>query len=39
MNILSLDDFSVEEINQILDLAEEFKKGKKVDYKRPKSCC
>lgn len=32
MNILNLDDFSVEEINQILDLAEEFKNGKNVDY-------
>ena len=32
MNILSLDDFSVEEINKILDSANEFANGKKVDY-------
>lgn len=32
MNILNLDDFTQEEINQILDLAEEFKNGKSVDY-------
>ncbi len=32
MNILNLDDFSVEEINKILDLAEEFKNGKNIDY-------
>lgn len=36
MNILNLDDFSVEEINKILDLAEEFKNGKSVDYKGKK---
>ena len=32
MNILKLDDFSINEINDILDLAEEFRNGKKVDY-------
>ncbi len=32
MNIFSLEDFSILEINNILDLAEEFKNGKKVDY-------
>lgn len=36
MNVLNLDDFSVEEINKILDLAEEFKNGKDVDYKGKK---
>ena len=36
MNILNLDSFSVEEINEILDLAEEFKNGKDVDYKGKK---
>lgn len=36
MNVLNLDDFSTEEINQILDLAEEFKNGKKVDYQGKK---
>ena len=36
MKILNLDDFSVEQINQILDLAEEFKNGKEVDYKGKK---
>lgn len=36
MNILNLDDFSVEQINKILDLAEEFKNGKEVDYKGKK---
>ncbi len=36
MNVLKLDDFSVEEINKILDLAEEFKNGKKVDYQGKK---
>ncbi len=36
MNILNLDNFSVEEINAILDLAEEFKNGKEVDYKGKK---
>ena len=37
MNILNLDDFSNEEINKILDLAEQFKTGKKkVDYKGKK---
>ncbi len=36
MNVLNLDDFSTEEINQILDLAEEFKNGKQVDYKGEK---
>lgn len=33
MNILSLEDFSVEEINEILDKANEFANGKEVDYK------
>lgn len=36
MNILSLEDFSVEEINQILDSANEFIDGKKVDYEGKK---
>ncbi len=36
MNVLNLDDFSTKEINEILDLAEEFKNGKKVDYKGEK---
>lgn len=36
MNVLKLDDFTVEEINQILDLAEEFKNGKRVDYEGSK---
>ena len=36
MNILNLDKFSVQEINEILDLAEEFKNGKEVDYKGKK---
>ncbi|MBO5479115.1 MAG: aspartate carbamoyltransferase catalytic subunit [Clostridia bacterium] len=36
MNVLNLDDFSTEEINHILDLAEEFKSGKKVDYQGKK---
>ena len=33
MNVFTLKDFSVDEINQILDEAEEFKAGKKVDFK------
>ena len=32
MNIFTLKDFSIADINQILDEAEEFKNGKKVDY-------
>lgn len=36
MNVLNLDDFSIEEINKILDLAEEFKNGKQVDYEGKK---
>ena len=36
MNVLNLDDFSTEEINHILDLAEEFRNGKKVDYQGKK---
>ena len=36
MNILNLDDFSVEQIEKILNLAEEFKNGKKVDYEGKK---
>lgn len=36
MDVLSLDNFTKEEINKILDLAEEFKNGKKVDYKGEK---
>ena len=36
MNILSLDDFSVEEVNEILDSANEFANGKEVDYKGKK---
>lgn len=36
MNVLNLDDFSTEEINEILDLAEEFKNGKQVDYQGKK---
>lgn len=33
MNILNLDNFSVREINEILDIAEEFRNGKELDYK------
>ena len=36
MNVFTLKDFSVDEINQILDEAEEFKAGKKVDFKGQK---
>lgn len=36
MNILSLEDFSVEEVNKILDSANEFANGKEVDYKGKK---
>lgn len=36
MNILSLEDFSVEEVNEILDKANEFANGKEVDYKGKK---
>lgn len=36
MNILTLKDFSVEKINEILNLASEFEKGKKIDYKGEK---
>lgn len=36
MDILNLDSFSSSEINNILDLAEEFKNGKEVDYKGKK---
>lgn len=36
MDILNLDNFTVEEINSILDLAQEFKNGKKVDYEGKK---
>ncbi len=36
MDILSLDNFTKEEINKVLNLAEEFKNGKKVDYKGEK---
>lgn len=33
MNILNLDNFSVQKINEILDIAEEFRNGKELDYK------
>lgn len=36
MNILSLEDFSIEEVNKILDGANEFANGKEVDYKGKK---
>ncbi|MCI8482139.1 MAG: aspartate carbamoyltransferase catalytic subunit [Clostridia bacterium] len=36
MNVLKLEDFTTQEINEILDLAEEFKNGKKVDYQGKK---
>lgn len=36
MDILNLDNFTVEEINSILDLAQEFKNGKKVNYEGKK---
>lgn len=36
MNVLNLDDFSTKEIERILDLAEEFKNGKQVDYQGKK---
>ena len=35
-NLVNLKEISIEEINEILDLAEEFKNGKKVDYKGEK---
>ena len=33
MNIFTLKDFSIADINQILDEAEEFKNGKKIEVK------
>lgn len=36
MNIFTLNDFSTTDINSILDEAEEFKAGKKVDFKGKK---
>ncbi|MDD3027030.1 MAG: aspartate carbamoyltransferase catalytic subunit [Erysipelotrichaceae bacterium] len=36
MNIFKLQDFTIEQINEIIDLAEEFKAGKKVDYQGKK---
>ena len=36
MNIFTLKDFSTEEINQILDEAEEFKNVKKFNFKGKK---
>ncbi len=36
MNVLNLDNFTNEQINNILDLAEEFKNGKTVDYEGKK---
>lgn len=36
-NVFRLQDFTVDEINEIIDLAFEFKNGKEVDYKRKKS--
>ena len=35
-NVFRLQDFTVEQINEIIDLAFEFKNGKKVDYDRKK---
>lgn len=37
MNLFNLKDVGIEEINEILDLAEEFKRGKIVDYKGQKT--
>lgn len=37
MNILSLEDFSVGEVNEILESANEFANGKKVDYNGKKT--
>ncbi len=39
MNVFKLQDFTNQEINDILDLAEEFKAGKKVDYQGQKVVC
>lgn len=36
MDVLNLDDLTVEQINHLLDQAEEFKNGKKVDYQGEK---
>ena len=36
MNVVSLDHLTNEEINEILDLADEFSKGKKVSYNHEK---
>lgn len=36
MNVLDLEHFTIEEIHKILDLAEEFKNGKQVDYEGKK---
>lgn len=36
MDVLNLDSFTVEEINEILDKAQAFKEGKKVDYEGKK---
>ena len=36
MNLFNLKDLSVEKINEILNLAEEFENGKKIDYKGEK---
>lgn len=36
MNILTLKDMNIKQINEILDLAEEFEKGKKVNYQGEK---
>ena len=37
MNIFNLKEITSEQICSILDLAKEFKNGKKVDYKRTKN--
>ena len=37
MNVVSLDHLTNEEINEILDLADEFSKGKKVSYNHEKT--
>lgn len=36
MNIFKLQDFTIDQINEIIDLAEQFKAGKKVDYQGKK---
>ncbi len=39
MDVLNLNDFTTKKINEILDRAQAFRDGKKVDYQREKSSC